>query len=172
MKLIEALKKIKDLKRKADDIQAKVAGNCAMLDCETAPYPDTKRQVSEWLQAHSDIIKEILHLKVSIARTNLATQVSIELGGKHVKKCITEWIERRKELAKMQESCWKGLTSRGLEDEYKRKMTQNSPELTVKRVLFFDPVERDIKVELYRSEPSVIDSTLEVVNCVTDLIES
>jgi hypothetical protein len=37
--------------------------------------------------------------------------------------------------------------------------------------LYFDPAERDKKIEIFRSEPSLIDRTLEVINCTTDLIE-
>lgn len=38
-------------------------------------------------------------------------------------------------------------------------------------VRYFDPVERDNRVSMYREEPGLIDSTLEVVNATTDLLE-
>ena len=41
-------------------------------------------------------------------------------------------------------------------------------EVRVRR--YYDPAQRDEKLELYRSEPSTIDATLEVSNAVTDLI--
>jgi hypothetical protein len=171
MKIIEALKKIKDLQRKASDIEGKISDHCADLDCENPIYADQRRQVSEWLQSHHDIIKEILHLRTSIARTNLATKVTIELGGKYVEKSIAEWIHRRKDLAQLEEKCWRKLTERNFQPEYKNKLTNNSPETIVKRRLYYDPKERDDKVELYRSEPSKINATLEIVNATTDLIE-
>ena len=171
MKIIEALKSIKDLQRKSDDIIGKIAEHCADLDCEASVYPDQKRQVQEWLQSHSDIVKQILHLRTSIQRTNLATKVSIELGGKHVEKSIAEWIHRRKDLAKMEELAWKKLTEKGLNNEYKTNLTPKSPDTIVKRRLYFDASERDQKIELFRAEPSKIDSTLEVINAVTDLME-
>ena len=37
----------------------------------------------------------------------------------------------------------------------------------VKIVRYFDPVERDRMIALYRSEPSLIDGTLEIVNATT-----
>jgi uncharacterized protein Yka (UPF0111/DUF47 family) len=172
MKIIEALKKIKDLRRKADDLKEKIKLHCADLDCETAPYPDQRRQVAEWLQAHSDIIKEILHLKMSISRTNLATLVTIELGGKQVTKSIMEWIERRRELAKLEEDVHRMLTDRGLKDTYQNQLTPNAPITIIKKRLYFDPVERDRKIEMFRSEPSIIDATLEITNAITSLIES
>ncbi len=171
MKIIEALKKIKDLKRKADDLKTKVEKYCADLDCDTPIYTDQRRQITEWLQAHSDLMKEILHLRVSIQRTNLDTDVTVELGGKFVTKTIAEWVHRRRDLAKEEETIWRKLTEKNYQEEYKNRITVNAPETVIKRRLYFDAKERDVSIELYRSEPSTIDSTLEVVNATTDLIE-
>jgi len=171
MKIIEGLKKIKDLKRKAEDLRQKIGQYCADLDCENPTYDNQRKQVSEWLQAHSDVLKEILSLRYRIQKTNISTQVTIDLGGNHVEKSIAEWIHRRKDLAHEEESAWNKLNDRGLRDEYKQKPTPNSPETVIKRRLYFDPQERDIKKELYRSEPSTIDGILETVNAVTDLVE-
>lgn len=171
MKLIEALKKIKDLRRKADDIKEKIGQYCADMDSETPTYPDQKRQIEDWLQSHSDIIKEIGLLRERIHKTNLETPVSITLGGKTVTKSIVSWILRRTELAQLEETCWRKLTDRGLKESYSYQVTNSSPQAIVKRRLYFDPKQRDEKVELYRSEPHTIDSTLEVVNAVTDLKE-
>lgn len=170
MKLIQAMKKLKDLNVKGDDLRKKVMNHCADLTIETPQYPDQKRQVGEWMQAHGDILKEILHLRVAIQRTNLATSVVVELGGKQVSKSIAEWIHRRRDLAKLEEGMWAQLTDRGL----KEQNLQTTPGGTVTEVRirrYFDPVERDARRELYRSEPSVIDATLEIVNATTDLIE-
>ena len=52
MKIIEAMKKVKDLQRKADDYKSKIQAHCADLDCETPIYTDQKREVASWLQGH------------------------------------------------------------------------------------------------------------------------
>lgn len=169
MKIIEAMKKIKDLQIKADDYRAKVKQYCAIQSIETPMYgKDQAKKIEEWLQGHGDIIKEILTLRTAIQRTNLATNVSIELGGKAVTKSIAEWIHRRRDLANLDKSVWECLTDRGL----KEGLLQNSQgeKIEVKLVRYYNPTERDEKMELYRSEPSIIDSTLEVTNAVTDLI--
>lgn len=171
MKIIEALKKIKDLQRKASDIKSKVQSYCADLDVETPTYPDQRSQVSQWLQAYGDIVKEILSLRYNIQRTNVSTMVTIELGNKQVTKSITEWIYRKKDLAKMDEDVWRVLSDKGLKETQSYQLTTNAPTTLVKRRLYFDPVERDNKVELYRSEGSKIDSTLEIINAVTTLME-
>jgi hypothetical protein len=171
MKIIEALKKIKDLQRKADDIKDKIGTYCADLDCENPVYVDQKLQISNWLQMHSDIIKEILNLRFRIQKTNVITEVNIHLDGKYVTKTIAEWVHRRRDLAKNEESAWRKLTDKGHKEQYTTQLTPNSPQNVIKRRLYFDPIERDKKIELYRSEPSLIDATLEITNAVTDLLD-
>lgn len=170
MKLIEAMKKCKDLARKAEDLRQKIAVNCAHLTVETPTYGDKQReQVREWLQAHEDVLKEMLRLRVAVQRTNLATNVAIELDGRTVTKTIAEWIHRRRDLAKFDADAWSKLGDKNLKEGF----GQNSlgERIEVKIVRNFDPKERDAKLELYRSEPMTVDGTLEVVNAVTDLIE-
>lgn len=170
MKLIQAMKQCKDLTRKAEDIRKKIAVHCAHMSFETPTYGDKQReQVREWLQAHGDICKEILKLRVGIQRTNISTLVKIDLGGVSVEKSIAEWIHRRRDLAALDMSAWACLTDRKLQEG----VGQNTlgEKFEAKIVRNFDPSERDNKLELYRSEPSTIDATLEVVNAVTDLME-
>lgn len=170
MKLIQAMKQIKDLQRKAEDIRGKIANNCAHLTIETPTYGDKQKEtVSGWLQSHEDILKDILRLRVGIQRTNLATSVTIEIGGKQVTKSVAEWIHRRRDLAKLSQDAWGKLGDKGLR-EGSGKNSLGEP-IEVRIVRNFDPSERDAKLELYRSEPSLIDSTLEVTNAVTDLLE-
>lgn len=169
MKIVEALKQIKDLKRKADDLRALVRDNCALSTLDTPKYPDQKRQVAEWIQAHSDVLKEIMRLKVAIQKTNLQTSVTIELGGKQVTKSIAEWVLRRRELAKEDLSMWQMLTDRNIKEGVGQ--APGGQPLEIKVVRFYDAAERDKKKELFSSEPSTIDGRLEVVNAVTDLIE-
>jgi hypothetical protein len=169
MKLIQAMKQIKDLARKADDLKVKISQQCAHLSFETPTYGERqKEQVKEWLQAHEDILKEILRLRISIQKTNLATSVTIELDGKQVTKTIAEWIHRRRDLAKSAMDAWMRLTDKGLKEGI--GVNSMNEKIDMKIVRNFDPAERDKKVELYRSEPSIIDATLEVANAVTDLI--
>jgi len=170
MKIIEGMKKIKDLTKKAEDIRAKIGLFCADLDYETPMYPDQRKEVDGWLQSHSDMLKEILSLRLSIAKTNLATNVDIEIGGKTVTKSIAEWIHRRRDLSQLELTAWKKLSDRGLQ-EGGLASTSNPQvagrEIKIRR--YYDPKQRDEKVELYTSEPMVIDARLEVVNAITDL---
>lgn len=171
MKIIEAMKQIKDLQIKKDDLVAKVQKHCADLDYETPVYPNQTEQVARWIQSHSDILKEILSLRFLIQRTNIATKVTIELDGRAVEKTIAEWINRRRDLAEFERIMWASLTDRGLKEGLLPSSNPQEQRREVKIRRYFDPVLRDKNMELYRSEPSIIDRTLEVVNATTDLIE-
>lgn len=176
MKLIQAMKKIKDLQMKASDLRTKVKDNCAHLDYEKGEYGDEQQKVVDgWLQAHEDIMKEILKLRVAIQKTNLATEVEIDFsdaGGKKCTKSIAAWIHRRRDLAKTSRDMWASLTDRGLQEGVLRPTTDKGEPVKVEVIRYYDPQERDKRLELLRSEPLIIDSTLETVNAVTDLVES
>jgi len=170
MKIIEAMKKIKELQVKVDDLKSKVSQYCTIQNIETPTYGENQSgKIKEWLQSISDSVKEILRLRIAIQRTNLATNVSIELDEKHVDKTIAEWIHRRRDLSGLEMSAWSSIGDRGL----KEGMLKNSQGETVvvKLVRFYDPNERDKKIASLRDEPSIIDRTLEVINATTDLIE-
>jgi len=167
MKIIEGLKKIKELQKKAEDLRDKIKHHSAYLSTETAVYENQKRQVQDWLQAHSDVLKEVLNLRITIQKTNINTMVTINLNGKGVEKSIAEWIHRRRDLANDERNAWKGLTDRGLRETSHKESTGELKEIKIVRC--YDPKTRDEKVEIYDNEPSTIDSKLEVVNAVTEL---
>ncbi|MFW9872352.1 MAG: hypothetical protein ACFFG0_04555 [Candidatus Thorarchaeota archaeon] len=169
MKLIEALKKIKELQKKAEDLRDLVKNNCVRSSFESDKYSGQAKKVEGWIQAHSDILKEILKLRVSIQKTNIETRVDIDLGGKVISKSIAEWIHRRRDLVNEELKMWNCLTDRGIKEGIGRGPTGDPIEIKIVR--FYDPSERDNKKQLYSSEPMIIDSKLEVINATTDLIE-
>ena len=173
MKLIEALKEIPSLVRKAEDLRKLVEKNCALMDNETPSYGNKEEQtkkVKEWIQSHSDILKRIEFLKASISKTNNDTNVTIKFDDKlSVTKSITRWIVRRQQNVTLEEQAWRALTDRNLKEE---KTIQSDKQVVEKKIVrFFDPAERDNRVALYRTEPMLIDSALEIINATTDLIE-
>ena len=169
MKIIEAMKQIKDLMRKAEDLRQRVHVSAADLDIENPKYENQKEKVAGWIQAHSDILKEILRLRYAIQKTNISTMVKVELGGVVVEKSIAEWIHRRRDLAKLDLDMWMRLSDRNLKDGQLTQSDGSKREVKVRR--YYNPEERDEKSSMYKSEPLMIDARLEVVNATTDLIE-
>ncbi len=155
MKLIQAMKQIKDLQVKAEDLRKKVRQYSADLSNETPAYANPKEQINTWLQAHSDIIKNILELRIKVQKTNLATTVTVELGGVAVSKTIAEWIHRRKDLATLEQTMWSGLTDKNLKEGTITLSNNEKQEVKLRR--YYDPF--------------AIDSTLEVINATTDLLD-
>lgn len=171
MKLIEAMKRVKANHQKITDLQALIAKNCASLSYETHAYKDPSGQIREWLQSCIDTSKENTRLLVAISKTNLATPVTINLGGVAVTKSIAEWVWRRREYATIDHKTWSQLSDRGLREGQTPSTTGGEP-LKVTILRHFDRAEADKMLAMYKQEPFEIDSALEVANAVTDLIES
>lgn len=169
MKIIEALKKIKDLQRKCEDLAKKIGQHSADLDYETPLYQNQADQLRDWTQSYTDCVREIARLRVAIQRTNVLTGVTITLGNTPVTKCIAEWIHWRRDLAKLSEAVYKQMTDKNLKEGRVIQSTGQVVEVKIRR--YYDPAERDRKLELYRSQPSLIDAQLEIVNATTDLLE-
>lgn len=167
MKLIEGMKEVQRLELKHDDLQKKIAAHCADLDFENPTYPDQKSVVTGWLQGAHDSLKEAMRLKIAIQKTNLGTIVPIELGGNKVEHSIAEWIIRRRLYAERECKAWEKLSNKGLKEGQFQK--SDGSMIGVKTRLYFDPMERDRKIEEFRSERGIIDRTLEVINATTEI---
>jgi len=171
LKLIEGLKKQKELARKVNDLVKKVHEYSADMDYENPVYGDVKAQrekVSEWLQSIHDMTQETLKLRIAVQKTNLETDVTIELGGKAVTKCIAAWIHRHRDLSNYDLQAWRALGKPSLKDGFINQSNEQKREVKVRR--YFDIQEKDKNVALYSEEPALITAKLETVNAVTDLI--
>lgn len=169
MKIIEALKELKLNLKKIDDITKRIALNSARKSFETSPYPDPAKQVIDWLSSIKGLSQRNAELTLAIARTNAATMVTIELQGVAVTKSITEWIYRRKVGSVVELKAWAALTNRNLKDEQIRQT--DGTILDSKVALHYDQAQRDTIVDALTAEPTLIDTRLEIVNAVTELME-
>lgn len=153
----------------------KISQHCADMDFETPLYGNEAEQtqtIRGWIQAHHDVIKLISDLRIAIQKTNLVTPVIITLTEDlTVTKTIAEWIHRRRDLSKMELSVWQSLGDRGLKEGQLPATQPGGQPRDCKIRRYYDPKERDAKIELFASEASTIDATLEVTNAITDLIQ-
>lgn len=169
MKIVEAMKKVKDNRRKISDLKEKIKKNAARLSYETPQYNDPQKKVKEWVQSCSDLSLESVDLLERINRTNIETKISIEVGGKTVERSIAGWIYRRREFAAIDASVWGQLTDNGLKDGFTN--SSSGEPMEVKVIRHFSPELRDKKIAEFKEEPYLIDSRLEVVNATTDLLD-
>lgn len=170
MKIIEAMKRIKEIEQKRSDLQAKIATHSAYLSHETPVYPDQRSQVASWVQACRDLTAEEERLRIAIQHTNLVTPVTITLGGNNITKPIANWVLRRRLLANHDLATITRQGDRNLKEGVLQ--TSQGGTVEVKIVRCYDPVQRDDLADMFRSEPHIIDGALEVVNAVTDLMEA
>lgn len=169
MKCVEALKQIKYLAKKAEDLQEKISKNCADMEFDTPIAPDMKAKVAEWLQAHGDVVHEIGRLRYRLQKTNVMTKLMIPLNGINVEKTMFEWIQRRKDLAAMEKKAWDKLSDRSLRDgQYQQS---NGQVAVMKMRRYYDPQEKEKRLALLMAEPVQIDAALEIANCSTDLLD-
>lgn len=169
MKIIEAMKRVKQNKEKINDLVVKITAGSAHMSHETPVYPDMKEKLREWAQSCDDLSKENVRLLVAIARTNIGTPVTIKLGDNSVTKSIAEWVWRRREYAALDLRTWQVMTDRNLKEG--QVNTSTGVPMDIKIVRNYDPELRDRRMAMFKSEPHEIDAALEVVNAVTDLIE-
>jgi hypothetical protein len=168
MKIIEAMKQIKANKEKVAELIQRIQRNSAHLSIESPQYENQADKVREWTQSCLDVSRDNVELLVRIAKTNLATPVTIDLGGKSVTKSIAEWVWRRREYAGVDKAIWLSQGDRNL----KEGMVQSSPGVMtdVKLIRYYDPAQRDTNADIHMREPHQIDAALEVVNATTDLL--
>lgn len=169
MKIVEAIKQVKYLTNKARDIEAKIGQYCADMDFEAPFYENQAQQLKEWQQSHKDIVREIGKLKYLLTKTNVMTKATVVIDGHEVNKSLSEWIERRRLLSELELRGWKAMTDKGLKAAKAQKSDGSTLDVRVR--LYFDPKARDRAIEVLSSEPTLIDSKLEIVNATTDLLD-
>lgn len=169
MKIVEALKKIKALEKKAEDLKIKIGQHCVDMDYETPMYQDQSAQVSSWMQSYSDTLREINQLSHRLQKTNVMTMVKIELEGRTIEKSIFEWIQRRRKLAAMECAMYEKLTDKGLKEGAFNTSGGQTVPAKIRR--YYSPSERDKKISALKNEPFEIDGRLEIINATTDLLD-
>lgn len=183
MKLIEALKKQKDLVRKKDDIVMKIAEFSSDMEDENPIYGNEneytaqkvqthKQHIASLVQAVTDINKEILSLRIGIQKTNLNTGVAMEINGKTITHTIAEWIHRKRDLISFDTQAYIALAIKEKKLSPKQIIIEKdgvkTPQLVnIRR--YYDVKARDTVLENLTTESSIIDSKLEIVNATTEL---
>lgn len=170
MKIIEALKKLKMNRKKIQDLQNLIRMNASHMESATKSlaYANPKQKILEWEQSIHDLQKENAQLLARISKTNLETKATIEIGDNQITKTISEWIYRRREGVDFDIQ-----TQQAKATTLKQVATKDEKgEIVVDNVVRnYDQAKRDELLMSLSSEKMLIDSQLEIVNAVTDLLE-
>lgn len=179
MKLIEGLKQQKHIAKKIEDLQAKIRQHSAYASIERPVYRDEKdpdspaiqtQQINSWVQSCLDLVKYMVQLRLRIQYTNIVTLVTIQIGqSRSITKTIAEWIHWRRELCDMMYRTHAQLTDKNIK-EGQLKNSQGEI-VDIKIVRCYSPAQRDSTMAEYMDLKNSIDSTLEIVNATTDMVE-
>ena len=178
MKLIEGLKSQKTIVKKIEDLQSKISKHSAYSSLERPVYRDDKdpdnpktqtEQIKSWKQAILDLTKLLANTRLCIQYTNMITLVTIDAEGVNITKPIAEWIHWRRDLSEIMYRTVSVMTDKNLKEGFVTNSQGEKSE--VKIVRCYNPAERDSEMDSYRNLKFIIDSTLEVVNATTDMVE-
>ena len=175
MKLVQGLKRKKEIIEQIGDLQSKICKYSVDED-DKAPIYGTveaqKAQIKGWQQSIRDLNKELENLTMSIQKTNLITSVTIRVGEVDVTKPIAAWIERRRTGASFDYNAWSNLQEKvpGRSADIRVTKGPDGKDRAVATRLYWDATERDKMMKVFKSEISLIDGALEVVNAETELI--
>lgn len=179
MKLIEGLKIQRDVMRKIDDLKKKIQTHASYSSIERPVYqvengdPSDQSaqtaQIKKWTQSCADMVKLLADIRLRIQYTNLITPVTIEVGGKNVTKSIADWIHWRRDFSSVMYSVASSLTDKSIREGVITTSQGERQEVHIVRC--YSPAQRDADMEEYRNMRYKIDSTLEIVNATTDMVD-
>jgi len=172
MKIIEALKELKIIEKKMTKNTDMIGEYASILSTEKAAFGDEKSQakkVQELIQSNRDLMERYLKLKKAIEKTNLV--VSVEIGG--VKYPISDALTIKRKLAAGMIGTYNALTTRAAESRIgiRRMQSSSEPGQVVAVVRLYDEKEKLAGLSLWQDLYDNIESRLEVVNAMTDLVE-
>lgn len=172
MKIIEAMKEAKLIEKKIRKNNELITEYSSALDNEKLPFLTEEEQIKEvkkLVQSNIDLEERYISLKVAIDRTNLATKVSIE-GAKREYTIFELLVIKRKFGKTMIEkyTSMNGSKAEAKRMSYGRLSSEGKAPSVIK---FYDEREKNNNINDIENFLAKIDSRLEVVNAVTDIIE-
>lgn len=165
MKIIEAMKRVKQNEEKINALQARI--NAASV---SANGLETSKRIEKWMQSCNELRQENVKLLCAIHKTNAATKVPIEIGGRIITKSIVEWLWRRRRYTGTDSATWSRMTDRAWKESNGRSSPEERSPIRIDR--YYDPMQSTGIMAVYRSEPHLIDAALEGINATTELIEA
>lgn len=171
MKIIEAMKELKLLEKRIGSNREQITRYASYASIDDPIFdkdPEIQRkELSSLVQANFDLIEYYLELKERIQKTNLETKVTI--GG--VSRSISQLITLRTGSGRAYIDTLQALnanTAMNRLNQVKQIDMSNPP----KAILLWDEKEKNEQLKHWQYEVlDKIDSTLEIVNATTDLLD-
>ncbi len=169
MKQIEAMKRLRVIEKRMKSNTDSITTYSSSVSTEIPLFKteDTqKREVANLIQANGDLLKEYLRLKRRIEETNLKTIV--EIGG--VEHTISDLLIIKRKLAGIMVNTYRALNER--QGENRKGSAGIGPDGTRPHIIrFYDEKEKNEGLRKWQDLYDNIDSRLETINALTDLVE-
>jgi len=170
MKIIEAMKKLKVILKRLQDNTQQIAAYSSILSTEKPAFgseEEQRRKVKALVQANNDLLGEYLTLKQQIEATNL--KITVEIGGK--KWTISELLVIKRVLAQYMVNTYNAMTTASAEQRMKAGFGKTAEGSSPLALRMFEEKDRLDGISKWQDIYSNIDSRLEVVNAMTDLVD-
>lgn len=168
MKMIQALKTLKQLLIRVKNNERRLLTQCQQMSREPLPG-DPKKEVATLHQGIRDTLREFERLSAMIQFSNASTYLTIDIpGGGEVRKTVSEWLSRRQRTLEIDAAVYQQLASKlqSLHPDtivVEGDTVLNSPETN------YDAEEYSVRRGNLEEERLAIDAALEIHNAVTDL---
>lgn len=169
MKIIEGMKRLRLIEKKMDQNKLHITQYASTLSTERPFFGSDdaqRKEVASLIQSNNDLMTEYLKIKKQIEQTNL--DVGVNIMGKAY--TLSDLLIIKRKLAEQMTTTYESLNtnyadtkirSAGLTPEGKR------PEI----VRMYDEKQKNEELNFWMELSSQIESKLEVVNAITDLVE-
>lgn len=169
MKLIEAMKRLRVIEKRIGGNSTSITLYASSVSTEKPLYETESAQRAEvmsFIQSSQDLLAEYLKLKRKIEETNLRTIV--EIGG--IKYAISDLLVIKRKMANLMVRTYRALNE---EQGDKRKVSAGlGPDgQRPHTVRYYDEKEKNEGLRHWQDLYDNIDSRLETVNALTDLVE-
>lgn len=168
MKIIEALKNLKIIKKKVERNNKEIERLASKVNSTKSYYPtddEQKQEIRSLVQSNLDLIKEYHRLKKNVEHTNLIS--NIEINGKNYS--ISDLLIGKRDTLDLETK-----TFQSLNDTEGEKQRRYAPAIDNKTPVVERLYEERWKMDNLRRIQDVkdnIDAKLEIFNATTDLIE-
>jgi hypothetical protein len=169
MKIIEALKELPLIEKKIRSNQSKIqqyASYATHVGPEFVDADQQKREVDSLVQSNKDLLSRWLNIRRVLNLTNATVQVTIE--GKTLS--ITEWIAFRNTGGNLLISTYSSLNTSTSDNHFRiRQAEVKDGDVGIRRM--YDEKKKNEAISEVEDILDKVDSSLEMVNATTDLVE-
>lgn len=168
MKIIEGMKHLRLLEKRMDSNNQRINQYSAMVSNERPYFVDDeaqRKEINALKQSNKDLWQEFMLIKRHIELTNLYTIV--ELSG--VKYFISDLLVLRRTLKTYIEDTFQSMNDK--EAYYRLSKLQKTGDTPLTVIRYYDENKKHEELNSWQELFNSIDSRLEVVNAVTDLME-